>query len=357
MSQRSFGRWRAGLLLLAATMLPAVVLAVDQPFVPNPPTLQQGKSEAADEKAQPLNNAPTWRDVRSGDTFVTQVKGVETGILVQSRGESWRTFRNEYITPYGAILLLAVPVMILAFYMWKGPIKLHGKLTGRKILRFSTWERGMHWTVALTWLTLAITGLLIMFGKHVVIPIFGYAMFSWLAALSKNLHNFIGPLFLVSAVLMFFTFVRRNIPRTDDLKWLAKAGGLVTGEHVPSGFFNAGEKIVFWVGLTLFTLVVGASGLILNFPNFDQGRALMQSANVVHSVSAVLFIAMMIGHIYLGTIGMEGAFHTMRHDGLVDEQWAKEHHEYWYNEVMAEQRKASSPSGGSLPAGARAQRL
>ncbi len=145
MSRRRFGRWLAGLLLLAATVLPPVVLAVDQPFVPNPPTIQQGKSEAADEKAQPLNNAPTWRDVRSGDTFVTQVKGVETGILVQSRGEAWRTIRNQYITPYGGLLLLAVPVLLLVVYLWKGAMKIGGPLTGRKILRLTSWDRAIHW--------------------------------------------------------------------------------------------------------------------------------------------------------------------------------------------------------------------
>ena len=193
MSGRRFARWLAGFALASAVLSP-VAFAVDQPFVPNPPTLQQGKSEAADEKAQPLNNAPTWRDVRSGDTFVTQVKGVETGILVQSQGEAWRTIRNQYVTPYGGVLLLAVPLGFLALYLLLGSVKLKGAETGRKILRLTTWDRAIHWTTALMWLVLAITGILIMFGKHVVIPIFGYTVFSWLAALSKNLHNFVGPL-------------------------------------------------------------------------------------------------------------------------------------------------------------------
>ena len=359
MNQRSCRSRLAGLLWLGAVLLPTIANAVDQPFVPNPPTIQQGRSEAADEKAQPLSNAPTWRDVRSGDTFITQVKGVDTGILVQSRGESWKRVRNEYITPYGAMLLLAVPVLIFAFYLWKGPIKVSGQLTGRKLLRLTTWDRGIHWAVALTWLGLAITGILILFGKHIVIPLFGYTVFAWLAALSKNIHNFVGPLFMVSAALMFFTYVKRNIPSRDDLAWVAKGGGMVTGEHVPAGFFNAGEKIVFWVGLTLFTIVVGVSGLILNFPNFDQGRTMMQNANVIHSVSAVLYMALMMGHIYLGSIGMEGAFQAMRYDGLVDEAWAREHHELWYRDVMNERARSGGAriGGGSLPEGAPAQRL
>jgi formate dehydrogenase subunit gamma len=134
---------------------------------------------------------------------------------------------------------------------------------------------------------------------------------------------------------MFLTYVGRNIPRAYDLTWLAKGGGMLSGKHVPSGFFNAGEKIVFWVGLTLFGIVISVSGLVLLFPNLDQGRLIMQYANITHAVTAVLFIAMICGHIYLGTVGLEGAWENMRYDGLVDETWAKEHHEYWYNEVKA----------------------
>lgn len=285
---------------------------------------------------QPLNNAPVWRDVRKGENpyQTTQVRGVETNVLVQTQGEIWRQIRNGPITVYGGWLLILVLVAILAFYLWKGPIKVHGTPTGRKIQRFSTWDRTMHWTVAISWVTLAISGLVLLFGKYVVLPLFGYTLFSWLAVLSKNLHNFVGPVFLLAAALMFFTYLGRNIPAAHDITWLLKGGGMLTGKHVPSGFFNAGEKIVFWVGLFLFTIIVGVSGIVLLFPNLDQGRVVMQNANIVHAVTAVLYIAMMFGHMYLGTVGLEGAYQNMRHDGLVDETWAKEHHEYWYNDVM-----------------------
>jgi formate dehydrogenase subunit gamma len=359
MSPRNRGSWLVGGLWLAAALLPAIAYAVDQPFVPNPPTIQEGSKEAATERAQPLSNAPTWREVRSGGTFITQVKGVETGVLVQSRGESWKQIRNDYVMPYGAALLLGVAVLIGAFYLWNGPIKVKGRLTGRKVLRLSSWDRVIHWVVALAWLGLAITGILLLFGKQVVIPLLGYAAFAWIAALAKNIHNFIGPLFLISAVLMFFTYIKRNVPKAHDLSWLAKGGGMFTGKHVPAGYFNAGEKIVFWFGLGLLTVVVSATGLILNFPNFDQGRTLMQDANIIHSVSAVLYIAMMMGHMYLGSIGMQGAYQAMRYDGLVDEQWAKEHHALWYEDLIGERSRAGADriGGGSLPTGAPAQRL
>jgi formate dehydrogenase subunit gamma len=301
------------------------------------------KEQAERQQTQPLNNAPVFSDVRRGENpnQTTQVRGIETNVLVQSQGEVWRQIRNGPITVYGGWLLVAVLLAILAFYLWKGPIKVHGQLTGRKILRFTTWDRTIHWTVAISFVILAISGLVLLFGKYVVLPLFGYTLFSWLAILSKNLHNFVGPVFLIAAALMFFTYLGRNIPRAYDVTWLLKGGGMLTGKHVPSGFFNAGEKIVFWVGLFLFSIIVGASGLVLLFPNLDQGRIVMQYANIIHAITAVLFMAMICGHAYLGTVGLEGAYENMRYDGLVDETWAKEHHEYWYNEVMKGQPGAA----------------
>ena len=338
----------ARVLLLCAALFPI-------PSWAQAPAQEHAKEQVQRQESQPLNNAPVWRDVRSSDTpayQTTQVRGIETNVLVQTQGEIWRQIRNGPITVYGGWLIIGALVAILAFYLWKGPIKVHGQLTGRKIRRFSTWDRTIHWTVAISWLILAISGLILLFGKYVVLPMFGYTLFSWLAVLSKNLHNFVGPVFLLAAALMFFTYLGRNIPAAHDIGWLLKGGGMLTGKHVPSGFFNAGEKIVFWVGLFLFSIIVGVSGIVLLFPNLDQGRVIMQYANIVHAITAILFIAMICGHMYLGTVGLEGAYHNMRHDGLVDETWAKEHHEYWYNDVM----KGQPGSAGSVSA-ARAEAM
>lgn len=320
-------RW--GVLLsiaLFATLFPKFALAAED----------LAKQQAERQIAQPLNNAPVWREVRKGENpyQTTQVRGIETNVLVQTEGQIWREIRNGPVTIYGGWLLVLVAVAILAFYLWKGPIKVHGRLTGRKVLRLSSWDRTIHWTVAISWVIMAISGVLMLFGRYVLLPMFGYELFSWLAIISKNLHNFVGPVFLIAAALMFVAYLARNIPRAYDITWLFKGGGMLTGEHVPSGMFNAGEKIVFWVGLFLFTIVVGASGLIMLFPNFDQGRLIMQYSNIIHAVTAVLYVALMLGHIYLGSVGVEGAYDCMRNDGMVDEQWAKEHHEYWYDEVM-----------------------
>jgi len=327
-------RLLGGPLLGLALAFPAGAGAFEQPFIPNPPMAAES-AQVQRQEEQPLNNAPVWRDVRSGGVHITQARGVDTGVLIQSGGETWRALREGPISLYGGILLIAVPIILGLFYAWKGPMRVRGQLTGKMILRLTPWDRIIHWSVAITWLILAITGLILLFGKHVLLPVFGYTLFSWLAVAGKNLHNFIGPLFLVSMVAMFFTYLSRNLPEAGDGRWMAKVGGMFSGQHVPAGFFNAGEKIVFWLGLTLFGVVVSLSGLVLNFPNFDQGRELMQQAHLFHSITGILFMGLMMGHIYLGTIGVPGAYDAMRRDGLVDEAWAKEHHENWYNDVKA----------------------
>ena len=324
-------------------------------FTPVPWAADGGaKEQAQRQQTQPLNNEPVWADVRRGENpyQTTQVRGVETNVLVQSEGEIWRQIRNGPVTIYGGWLVVAVAVVIGLFYWRKGAIKLHGKPTGRMIGRFSDWERIVHWTTAISFVILAISGIVILFGKYILLPVFGYTLFSWLAILSKNLHNFVGPLFVICTVLMFVTFVKHNLPRLHDLQWFAKAGGLFSGEHVPSDKFNAGEKSWFWVGVMALGIVVSVTGFILDFPNFAQGRGLMQQANVIHAVAAVVFIVLSLGHIYMGTIGVDGAYESMR-NGSVDETWAKEHHEYWYNEMMKSQGKAA----GGAPSAAHASAM
>ena len=324
------------------------------------PSLAWCADSSAQEQAQrqitqPLNNAPMWRDVRKGENppyQTSQVRGVETNILVQSAGETWREWRNGPITLSGGLLLIAIPLLIFGYYRWKGALKLHDKPTGRFIERFSDWERIVHWTTAISFVILAVSGVIILFGKYVILPLFGYTVLSWLAIIGKNLHNFVGPLFVFCTLVIFVTFVRDNLWRAVDFQWIAKAGGMFSGEHVPSGRFNFGEKAWFWFGVALLGIIVSASGLVLDFPNFDQGRGVMQMANVIHAIAAVLFIAMSLGHIYMGTVGVDGAYESMRH-GFVDEVWAKEHHEVWYQEVKA--GKARQRFVDDVPADVKAQ--
>ena len=266
---------------------------------------EQNNGERA--KVQPGNNAPMWRDVGKGANGYSSLpvsQAPEAGVLIQpfveypgsrltNAGEAWRQVRNNWIIPYGGSLLFIVGLAIAIFYWRKGMIRLHGAPTGRQIERFTPFERSAHWSNAIAFVILAISGLVMAFGKFILQPVIGDTLFGWLSYVLKNAHNFAGPLFAVSLIVVFFTFVKDNMPAKGDLVWLLKGGGILSGKEVPS-----------------------------------------HRANMVHGVATVLMMAMFMGHIYIGTIGMEGAYDAMR-TGYVDETWAKEHHELWHADIQA----------------------
>jgi formate dehydrogenase subunit gamma len=270
-------------------------------------------------------------------------------------GEAWRQVRNNWIIPYGGSLIVIVVLAIAIFYWRRGPIGGHVPDSGRQIERFTPFERATHWSVAISFVILAVSGLVMAFGKFFLLPVMGATLFGWLSYALKTLHNFAGPLFAVALVIFIFTYVRDNLPHSSDLTWLKKGGGLLGGEEVPSGRFNAGEKVVFWGGVIVLGLVVVASGLVLDklVPGFGDTRSQMQIANIVHGVASVLMMAMFCGHIYLGTIGMKGAYQGMR-TGQVDEAWAREHHALWYEDIKAGKVPAqrSAGAGHTAPAAA-----
>ena len=321
-------------------------------------------------QVQPGNNAPMWRQVGSGVTGFSSLpkdQAPEAGNLVQAfvqypgsmltnAGEAWRQVRNHWIIPYGGALLVIVAGAIALFYWRKGSMKLHGAPTGRTIERFTAFERSAHWVNAIAFVILAVSGLIMAFGKFFLHPIIGATLFGWLSYLLKNAHNFAGPLFSVSLVVVLLTFVRDNLPRKEDITWLAKGGGMLSAHEIPSHRFNAGEKILFWGGVFALGLIVVASGLVLDMlvPGLLYERSTMQIANMVHGVATILMMAMFMGHIYMGTIGMDGAYKAMR-TGYVDETWAKEHHELWYDDIKAGKIPAQRSETAPAPGGAAAQ--
>jgi formate dehydrogenase subunit gamma len=363
---RTLSRLTGWLVLVLAFALPAVAQAPKP--AGEPVAAPEGSAEALKEQQkrtvdQPGNNAPVWREVRSGQPNYTSIPGREVGVLIQPQarfpfqgvmstaGEAWRNFRNGPITFYGGWLVVLVLAIIAAIYFAMGPIKLHEPPTGRKILRFTLAERWTHWIVAISFCVLGISGLIILFGKHVLLPIFGLTLFSWLTALAKNLHNFVAPLFIAGLLVFIVLYVKDNLPEKGDLKWLMNGWKMFRGDHLPSGKFNAGEKAWFWGGVVLLSLIICASGIVMLFPNITafELRSTFQQASVIHAIAAVLVIGAGLGHIYMGTIGVEGAYRNMR-DGYTDETWAKEHHQYWYEDVKSGKVAAKTGTAAEVSA-------
>jgi formate dehydrogenase subunit gamma len=329
--------------------------ASTDPSYPNQTNAQRAQ-------VQPGNNAPMWRDVGKGVTGYSSLPYAESGNLIQpfvqypgsrltNAGEAWRQVRNHWLIPYGGSLLVIVALALGLFYWRKGAIELHGQETGRVIERFTYFERAAHWVNAIAFVALAVSGIVMVFGKFFLLPVVGATLFGWLAYALKNLHNFTGPLFAVSLVVVIATFARDNLPKKEDITWLLKGGGMFGGEEVPSHRFNGGEKLLFWGGVFFFGLIVVGSGLFLNklVPSIDYARADMQVAHMIHAAASAFMMAMFLGHIYLGTIGMRGAYKAMK-TGYVDETWAREHHGLWYDDIQVGKIPAQrTPVAGATP--------
>jgi len=277
-----------------------------------------------------------WRAVRQRDEPAnarTQAEGVDAAVLINATGEDWRQFRMDILVPIGAWILGGVFGMITLFYLLRGRIPMEGGRSGRLVPRFSVNQRVVHWFAASQVVILGVTGLVLLYGRFVLIPLLGPEGFSVTAAACKEVHNLFGPIFLLAVVLIAILFGRGNRFNAIDLKWFLKAGGLFKGMPASSGYYNGGQKSWFWLTI-LLGAAISVSGLILDFPVFEQSRTVTIWAHLTHSVLTVLFIAAALGHIYIGTIGMEGAAESMI-QGYVDANWANEHHDLWYQEMEA----------------------
>ena len=318
--------------------------------------------------SQPGNNAPFWRAVReSGNkSGVSNLPGAEQGVLIQpfvqypgsrltNAGEAWRQVRNQWILPYGGSLLLIVVLALGLFYWRRGALGKDHPDTGRLIERFTPFERAAHWTNAIAFVTLAVSGIVMAFGKFFLLPVLGGALFGGLTYLLKSMHNFVGPLFAVSLVIVLITFVKDNIATAADFKWLMKGGGLFGDHELPSHRFNPAEKGMFWWGVGVPGLVLVVSGLILDklLPGLTYLRSDMQVAHMVHAVAAILMVTALLGHIYMGTIGTRGAYKAMR-TGYVNEGWAREHHALWLDDIQAGKIPAQRTTPPAMPVGSTA---
>lgn len=324
------------------------------------------------------SDSEVFRALRYGSADVSvSAKGAAAGIVIQDSGMWWLELREGPLLEWGGWLLVAMIGVLAVYLIVRGPIRIEGEKTGRMILRFTAIERFSHWLLAGSFILLGLTGLIVLFGRVALIPVFGKDFFADIALASKWIHNNVAWAFIVALVMVFVCWVVHNVPNRADLVWLAKGGGLFSKHvHPPARKFNAGQKIIFWIVIVL-GISISASGLSLLFPfempmfakTFEVLNALglpqlvglgelqttmtpheeMQYAQLWHTIVAFVFMAIIIAHIYLGSIGMEGAFESME-SGEVDMQWAKEHHSLWYEEVVAEEQAAASRESPAAPA-------
>jgi formate dehydrogenase subunit gamma len=312
-------RFIAGALALAfviATVTPALVSA-------------QGGPTAATSEQQLMQQLKGG--VIAGQVSIPDKKA---GNLIHPAGRDWRTFHTVTLKWIGGIAILGIVALLVIFYLWRGTMKIEGGRSGRTIVRFNAFERFVHWLTASTFIILGITGLNITFGRALLLPWMGPEAFSTWSEWGKYTHNYLSFAFTIGVVLVFLTWVGQNFPTAADVEWLKAGGGMgKSGKHPPAHKYNAGQKLLYW-----FIVIGGAAmiitGYMLMFPfYYGMGVGDMELAEVFHGVVGMLFIALILAHIYLGTLGMEGAFESMS-EGTVDLNWAKEHHSLWVQEEM-----------------------
>jgi len=281
-----------------------------------------------------LNDSELWRSVRHGIVGTVSLPDKQAGVLVQSEGDNWRAFINGPLKTYGIWVLAGMIVFLAAFFGFRGRIRIDSGFSGRTVVRFDGLDRFAHWLTAVSFIILGLTGLNLMYGRYFLKPLIGPDAFSALAYYGKLSHNYVGFAFATGIVLMLALWVKDNLPDRYDWNWILKAGGLFSkNSHPPAGRFNTGQKFIFWAviwgGVLLFL-----SGLTMLFPFYWTDMVGMQLVHIIHAAIAVIMVAIIIAHIYIGSLGMEGAFDAMG-TGLVDENWAREHHSAWVEEAEA----------------------
>ena len=299
------------------------------------------------------SDAELWRQIRSGNAGNVVGQNKSGGIMIQSQGEEWRQIRNGPLPMYSAWAILGILFLLSVFFAFRGRMKIaHGR-SGKTLTRFTLLERGSHWLLASSFIILALTGLNLIFGKTLLLPIIGASAFSALTIFGKFVHNYVGFAFMIALVLVAVLWIIHNIPNRHDLVWLLKGGGMLGGEHPPARKFNAGQKIIFWIvilcgvsislsGWALLnpfttTMMADTAALSNSILGTDYATNLgpiqeQQLQTLWHSIMAVFMIVVIIAHIYIGSVGMEGALDAMT-TGEVDENWAKEHHSIWVEEM------------------------
>jgi len=266
-------------------------------------------------------------------------------VIEHPAGRDWRHFHTVTLKWIGGLSILGMLAVLILFYLWRGRIPIEEGRSGRNVVRFTGFERFVHWLTATTFVILGITGLNITFGRALILPWLGPNAFSAWSEWAKYSHNYLSFGFTLGVVLMFLMWIGQNFPTAADVEWLKRGGGMFTkkhGGHPPAYKFNAGQKLLYWA-VVFGGVAMMVTGYVLMFP-FYGGLTVgnMELAEIFHGIVGVMFVAMILAHIYIGTLGMEGAFESMG-EGTVDLNWAKEHHPLWVNDALAEKRDPKGP--------------
>jgi formate dehydrogenase subunit gamma len=328
-------RWIFGAFALLALVTVAVPAAAQQPNSVNP-TASSVKEDQLLRELNRIQGRGTLPDVKSQ-------------VIEQPQGRSWRQFHEVTLRWIGALGIVGMLALLIIFYVVRGTIRIMAGRSGRTLLRFNFVERAVHWMTAVSFIILGLSGLNVTFGKTLLLPLIGPEAFSNLALAAKYAHNYLSFPFTLGVLLALILWIRDNIPERIDVEWIKQGGGIVGDRHPPARRFNAGQKIVFWV-VVLGGFAMAITGYILMFP-FYGGLSIgaMQWAQILHGVIGVLFVAAILLHIYIGTLGMEGAFEAMG-SGEVDLNWAKEHHRLWVEEELGRREAGSAPRPRMHPA-------
>ena len=269
-------------------------------------------------------------------------------VIEQPAGRDWRHFHEVTLRWIGGIAILGILAVLIIFYLWRGMVRIESGRSGRKIVRFNVFERFVHWMTATCFIILAVSGLNITFGRPLLLPLMSPEAFTAWSEWAKYAHNYLSFPFTLGVILIFFMWIAGNIPNRVDVEWFKRGGGIVGHDHPSAYRFNGGQKMIYWI-VVLGGTAVAVSGYVLMFPFYGTAIQNMQAAEIVHGIVAMLFVAAMIGHIYIGTIGMEGAFEAMG-TGTVDLNWAKEHHDLWLEEGKARTGRTSVKGARLTPA-------
>lgn len=392
-----------GIFVLFATLIVLPAVADAQSNVRPPSSAEPSEDPTTTGKGRDnLSNAlgtssdsDFWRKLREGQSGSTQVRSPAAGQAMRAPGErltseqairdavagggalsrvtspnlsgdGWRSIRNDILPRWGGYAMGGMVALLALFFLIRGKIRVDHGMSGFTVTRFMTIERIGHWLLAVSFIILAITGLLITYGNSLLGT--GYvskSLFATLAIWGKFLHNYVAFAFMVGLAMILVMWVKHNLPSRTDIVWILKGGGILAkGVHPPAKKFNFGQKIIFWLVL-LGGISISMSGIALMFPYqtamFGKTFALLNSfgfsfetaltavqeqqlASLWHAAMAIFLIAVIVAHIYIGSVGMEGAFDAMG-TGEVDVNWAKEHHSIWYEEVASKEQGRKNPSG------------